>query len=273
MVIMPPLIPNVQGKGDPGFSSGSGGSSPPAEWVPTDIAGCVLWLPPDIAYFYTDSAGTAEVTSNGDPVGRWEDASGVGNNATQGTAGSRPAYTANVQNSLPMMLFDGSADHLRDDALAVYFDGEDAAVTIAIVIKKSSNVGFDGPFAAGSSASATPYVRIYSNGTTRVLRKVDDAASGAAPNYGTEDTSTHLHLIRLNGTTADVWVDSTQVLTGQAFNVGTVTLNRFALGAFVSTSTGDYMHGYIGEVIVWDNAISNTDATTVRTELIAKWGL
>lgn len=68
------------------MSRRSGGAHRRAQGVipflPTQLAGCVLWLTP-----------SSLVNSSG-AVSQWTDLSGAGNNLTQGTAGKRPTYNA-----------------------------------------------------------------------------------------------------------------------------------------------------------------------------------
>ena len=52
-----------------------------------------FWLDAsDVSTMFQDSAGTTPVTALGDPVGRWLDKSGRGNNFVQTTSGARPVW-------------------------------------------------------------------------------------------------------------------------------------------------------------------------------------
>ena len=53
----------------------------------------IVWLDPtDITKMWQDSGQTTPVTTDGDPIGYWEDSSGNGNDFTQSTAGLRPTW-------------------------------------------------------------------------------------------------------------------------------------------------------------------------------------
>jgi hypothetical protein len=63
----------------------------PYPWVPTDIAGCVLWLRSDLG-----------ITKDGsDRVSQWNDQSGQSNHATQSTDAKKPVWIANQLNGHP----------------------------------------------------------------------------------------------------------------------------------------------------------------------------
>lgn len=53
-----------------------------------------MWDMGDIATLFQDTAGTTPVTAVTQPIGRVNDKSGLGNHATQSTAGSRPLFSA-----------------------------------------------------------------------------------------------------------------------------------------------------------------------------------
>jgi hypothetical protein len=84
-----------------GFGSGLGGGDvpvPPAFTSPDDISDLEVWLDGD------------DVTANGsNQIGSWNDKSGNGNHATQGTDGDKP-LTGNTRNGNDVTTWDGSDD-------------------------------------------------------------------------------------------------------------------------------------------------------------------
>lgn len=244
---------------------------------PTVIGtGCVWWVQPDLSYMeIADVGDPGPPTIDGDAVGRWIDASGVGNDVIQSTAANRPLYYSNIQNGLPMLLFDGSNDHLVNHAMAAYFTGDDTPVTVGVVFKLANTLAGRVLIGVGNSGAANPYGQYCQlNPTTYQPVKRDDAAATAFPVGGTTDTNCHLMIVRNNGTTVDMWVDNTQIISASAFNVGVQTLDRFAVGSrMISGAIGQVMMGYIGEGVIWNNALSNADITTARTQWLTKWAL
>lgn len=243
-------------------------------FVATDISNCVWWLPPAMTSMFTDHLGFSEVTADGQVVGRWADASGVGNNATQSTAADKPIYKTGIQNGLPMVLFDGTTDNLRANSLAATIAGNDTAFTFVCVFKKVTNSGADTMIGAGVPGSATAsYIYVITTGATYELRKSDDTATTVGRSAGTANTNAHCLLCRFNGTTVDAWVDNTQIINNLGLDVGVTTPTQFALGMLPRNTNTSFFDGYIGEVALWNRALTNTECGTVRTALIGKWAL
>ena len=77
-------------------------------FVPTDIAGCQLWLKAD-----------AGITKDGsDYVSVWADQSGNGNDAVQATGASQPLWVDGQLNGEPVLRFDGSNDFMSFNEVA-----------------------------------------------------------------------------------------------------------------------------------------------------------
>jgi hypothetical protein len=70
-------------------------------WNPSMIS-TALWL---------DAADATTVTTVSGAVSQWNDKSGNGRNATQGTAGNRPVYQASAQNGLNAVRFTAASSH------------------------------------------------------------------------------------------------------------------------------------------------------------------
>lgn len=71
-------------------------------FVPTDIAGCQLWLKAD--------AGITKDGSN--YVSQWADQSGNNNHAVQATGSAQPLWVDDELNGMPVIRFDGNSDWL-----------------------------------------------------------------------------------------------------------------------------------------------------------------
>jgi hypothetical protein len=77
------------------------------------VGGGVLWTPAQISTaLWLDAADASTITTVSGAVSQWNDKSGNGRNASQATATNRPALTANGQNSLNVLTFDGVNDWL-----------------------------------------------------------------------------------------------------------------------------------------------------------------
>src|ERR1051325_4711729 len=78
---------------------------------PSDISGLKIWLKAD--------AGAG--SSDGDAVGTWTDQSGTSHDFTQATSSKKPTYKTNIQNSLPVVRFDGTDDEMSGGDLSGVF--------------------------------------------------------------------------------------------------------------------------------------------------------
>ena len=85
-------------------------NSAPAPFLPTDIAGCQLWL--DAADATTISIGTG--------VSQWNNKGVLGGNFNQGTGGSQPAYITAGLNGKNILRFDGTKQLIGSLSAASY---------------------------------------------------------------------------------------------------------------------------------------------------------
>jgi len=96
----------------PTFQPKSQAAAAASTFVPTDISGCALWLDfSDADTMFTD-AGSTKVANDGDLIYQINDKSGNGYNASQSSAGYRPAYKINIKNGL-------STGKFNDDKLTM----------------------------------------------------------------------------------------------------------------------------------------------------------
>lgn len=124
----------------PSVSSGIISSSLSKEFDPKSIAGLQLWLDATKGLFDATSGGSA-VTTDDAEVARWEDQSGNGRDATQGTLNDRPVLKTSVQNSKNGIRFDGLNDFMTTASFA-----HSVPLTIFLVCKRLSNTGSQGDY-------------------------------------------------------------------------------------------------------------------------------
>jgi hypothetical protein len=97
-----------------------------------------MWDFGDTATLFQDAAGATPVTAVTQPIGRVNDKSGLGNHATQPTAGSRPLYQ--VVGGYGCAQFDGTDDLLNFPA--INFSATDKATLVAsVTLTGSANHG------------------------------------------------------------------------------------------------------------------------------------
>jgi hypothetical protein len=204
-------------------------------------------------------------------VARWQDKSGNGRHATQGTSGSRPVRKTAIRAGLDTLRFSG-AQSLSLDSVASFFGGSGAPqFTLIAVASQTDNTG-NTVFSACESSSAS------SNQTSLWLR--DSAITllnrtGASRIvFGTPATSgfslvsvvsksESLELFT-NRSVADVNSDSFS---------GTVTRTIASVGVLPRGSGQDFLDGDVCELIIYNTALSSTDRGRVESYLAAKWGV
>lgn len=227
-------------------------------FVPTDIAGCVLWL----------DASQIVGLSDGDPVDTWNDESGQGNDCS-GSGGTRPTYETNVLNGLPVIRFTAASTMFLQGAMSLA--GDDATF-IAVAAITSSSAAFGRVLSVGDNAtddytSAAYAAAICKNNTNESIVSVR-----AFSNLGSV-AITHSQAFQasaiFDGTDEHTRVDGGSPAT--VGSTGTFAVTAYRVGRNLG---GDgSLDGDIAEVIVYDSALGTTDRQTVEAYLAAKWGL
>ena len=232
-------------------------------WTPAQIT-TSLWL---------DAADTATITFNSNTVSQWNDKSGNGRNASQGTALQQPTYTSNSQNGYGIISFDGSSDNL------------DISSTTLIT---SGNSNF-GVFVAYKPKTATGYGSIlanYSAGNFELLFGSQTVAAYIAPwglynnasldldsdNY-TQNANTFISCVRTSGSVVGYTNGTTKntVANTQSVYTGANTASVWTLGA--NTDNGELALMNLYELIVINGTVSTDTRQKTEGYLAWKWGL
>lgn len=205
---------------------------------PTDISGLKLWLKAD--------AITGK--SDGDTVSTWSDSSGLGNDATAGTA---PIYKTNIINGLPVVRFSSSIL----DTPSISWTNQ----TIFIVGLGSGSNRYAVSFSSGSENAliygfAANTLEIYNNPRLSI---------------GTFSSFSYATIIRTASTSTTVRLNGSQTGTTGTVSIpgsGAVRLGNHFLGS--NPFVGD-----IAELLIYDAVVSGTDLTNVESYLADKYGL
>jgi len=234
-------------------------------FTPTSITGCKLWLD-----------ATRGITKDGsNKVSAWADQSGLGNNASQGSAGNQPTWvapTSGTNGNAHILFASASTEYMTANGAATPFSGSDKAFTLSAVFKKTTNVGTQNLFVLGRASSTTPVHQIYTNASSNYATfRRDDASASASTNGGTPDTSTHVLTVVFSGTTFSAWIDGANIINAAALNVGTATLDTLGIGAWSSTSVLQPFDGRICEIVVHDTALGTSDRQSMEAYLTSKW--
>ena len=248
-----------------------------AAFVPTDISGLVLWHDPtDITTLWTDSGRSVQVASDGDVIGAMDDKSAGGDHAIQATAAAKPLYKTGIINSLPVARFDGTDDGMQ--TTAVDLSGTTGA-TVFIIINSSTTDATDMVLEQGASTAASDgfWMVVGNNAGGAGNRTNGTLADNSGQLLVADDTwndgndniilfkgdSTGTSAVYLNGGTADN-TDTT--------NYGNHTNKVFNIGARDDAASLFYA-GDMGELLIYNTALSTADLNTVGNYLADKWGM
>ena len=230
----------------PGFDGGG--------FLPNSLPNLQLWL---------DAFADGSITHDGgnpDKVSQWDDKSGNGNNAIQGTGSDQPTTNADTINSKNVIDFDGT-DHFMnldsDITLAADF-----SVFIVLNTDDTANTRM----VIGDNVSGTKigminpnklFVRVIDAGSSDTTQTF---ASGNPIMYLTRDTSNKVDQA-FNGA-------SLNRLFSNAAQSGTTTYGQVG-----RDGSGFHWDGDIAELIIYNRALSITERNSVEIYLSNKWGI
>lgn len=224
--------------------------------------------------WYDASTG---ITLTGGAVSQWNDRSGNGFNATQGTSGSRPANTAQI-NYNTAIDFDGANDFLNiSDLVATGTTG-----LTAFAVAQQSSTGGDtwgcvllGQTNSSSWTGGGYGLTALSSGNTDFGFWVT-AWNTNFVSYATTLSSPALMTGSWNGTTANnvqYFQNSTSRGT-DAYTPGTVgDGGNSYIGSGVGSGTEFCFNGNIAEIAVYNTGLSSANVNRVESYLALKYGI
>ena len=237
-----------------------------ASFVPTDLSNLSLWLKADTLSL-----------NDGDPVSTWTDGSGNVNNATQ-TGSNRPLYKTGIQNSLPMLLFDGVNDFMAIASSATILT--DAADFICYMVVKINNSAQNGSLI---------YHRRFDNGRGwtnyipggQTLRMFTSTAGGSSTVNSTANVATgsamYITTKYVYGNNVPNWKIRVNATEGESvngdnnFNTALDSTDAMHIGG--TSDISYYTAGYIGEILLYKGTHTAGNITSVEGYLASRWGL
>ena len=224
--------------------------------VPTDIAGCVMWLD-----------ATQEAFADGATVATWTDRSGNANHATQGTAANRPLFETDGINGLDAITFDGSRWFVCP---AIFNTG--AGTSYVVAKKRATAYGLliSAADTSGSNNRGRWYIQCDANSYGFAIGGDNYTSSAPAGHGFTDGATTAVLSMRSTGSV----FDTSKSCEGSLETTG-LSLSRTAatarIGAFVNNT--QRFVGEIGEIIHYSSALSDANHAAVLSYLRRKWDL
>ncbi|MCU0660004.1 MAG: InlB B-repeat-containing protein [Candidatus Pacebacteria bacterium] len=255
--------------------------------APTDILGSVLWVDAtDTTTLNTNVSCTTSVVADGDRVQCWEDKSGQNNHIRQSVVVDSPFYRLNQQNSLPALEFDdapsGNDDRLftsTGGTVATQTTGQIAAngsYTKFVVFKYDSLTGSNNMVSSNSTGSAFWGGGSPNNGRLHAWNVAVSASNPGHVSSPTQLTTTEYYIgatryenIAGNSVLSILNVNGTEVDTDNT--VQNHTAQPISIGSHGTATTG--LDGRIGEVVIYNRALTDSEIDDVECYLSAKWGI
>jgi hypothetical protein len=240
-------------------------TEPYSTFDPRIIPGCTLWL---------DAADESSVTLSGSNVTSWRDKSTTGNNAT--ASSNWPTYlsaTSGQNNKRVISFVSASTQSFTLTASSMPIGT--SAFTMFIASKPTSNANLN-VIMWGNNGIASQ--GIFMRYTSAFGSPGIGFAPGTTANQ-TTDSTTLLNTFNVFSGTCSGGASSLLVgwRSGNPFNSAgtTYSSNIGTAGAFIGRTIGasQYLNGTIGEIIIYNSALSTTDRQQVEGYLTWKWGV
>jgi len=213
--------------------------------------------------------------TDGDAIETLTNEAGTGD-PTQGTLAARAIYRTNSINGKPALDFDGVDDnYLTANTVSTPFSGEDLPITVYSVYSADSSSTTMAILSMGRAFTSNTNLR-FAHLNTGVYRSVkrDDAGSAATRDGGTTKTTAVFRVDLSPGTTYSLWENETSEISAGAFNVGTLTLTRFVVGAnYEQNVLTQYFNGKLAEMLVYSVSHTATERLLISRYLKNKYSL
>ena len=240
-------------------------------WEPTCLGSTLLaqWL---------DSSEPSTITTV-TGVSSWTDKSGNGRTMAQATTTKQPTYSSTGMGTLPGVTFNGSAFSLNGTSFA-YNLGQ---ASIFAVTKAAAATGrylySEGRNVAASNVCYSPFT---TSTTNTITGTIVNNANGNDLNAPTTSTTIGDNTIRLgmavdSGTTYYTYMNGTvQSQAISNYTRGTSTLTTSRIGVRYRNNAevaGTYFNGVLGEFIIINGVLSNSQRQKLEGYSAHKWGV
>lgn len=229
---------------------------------PTQISGCLLWL---------DARDSSSITGTS-PVTSWRDKSGNGNNAT---AAGTPTLTPNGIN--------GRQSITTSTAAASYFTGAISlsgpsltCFAVALTTASQPRGGQDQRLVSLANTTNVDYGRtdgtiaLFNQGSTSTIATW--RTPGLIANNTVVQNSPFLAVSQYDGTNGYLWFNGSAGTLASSASGGSFGITKYGISN-QANPTVEYWNGFIGEVIIYNSAITTAQRQQVEGYLAWKWGL
>ena len=238
-----------------------GGSAP--AFLPTSISGNVLWLDASDTSSMSFSGGTSNIT-------QWRDKSGLNNHAT---SYNTPVLTANAINTYqavatPTTQYFLGATSITGTTLTVF--------SVAQTSRAIPNTGIDQRLVSLENAGYVDYTRddgviaLFNQGGSSTISTYRNYQFGIIAESAITRNAPFQAVSKYDGTNGFLWKDG--VSGGSNASTGTFAITKYGIGNQANPTT-EYWNGAIGEVLIYNVGLNDTQRQKVEGYLGWKWGL
>jgi len=254
----------------PAFSGGA------AAFSPSDISGLVAWYDfSDISTLYQDSTKLTPVASDGDPIGGVDDKSGAGNGVGQTTTAKKPTYKTGIINSRSISRYDGG----------------DALQSAAVDLTGTNGITIFAVFSAASGGDdvimeMSDDINSYTDSFLFYRTSADKLNAGMLGDVGysvftstASITTTPAYVSAiydksLAAAEATNWINGTKAGTqNNDDNNANAFGNRVWNVGARDNAASLQLNGDIGELLVYDTALSGANRQSVESYLASRWAI
>jgi hypothetical protein len=214
---------------------------------------------------WLDASDSLTITESSGSVSQWDDKSGNGRHVSQAILANQPTIGLATQNGLNLIYFDGSNDRLFSSNTAI------RTRTIFAVCQSTGAPNLQGTLWRHAQNN---FALLRHEGTTQNTIRFSVLPS-ASNTVGSLTGLTSFHQITGRIRDNSSWnLRLNKNLIGTT-SAGAAPDNQSAainVGGF-PFSTGEIFKGYIAEIIVYEQSLSDNEIETVENYLSLKWGL
>jgi hypothetical protein len=237
--------------------------------LPSTVSGLTLWLDADDSATINNGS-----TANGASITQWTNKAANANVPSVTASGNAtPVYRTLVTNGRSAIQFDGT-NHTLSRAAVLRSDLFEAnSATLFLVHQDTNAAGKVSSNFQWSPASGKRVNVHLSDGTPRVdfgTCCTEGVSRVASSSLGVDTMWSMYTMIRYTNSTGQIYKNGSAIASGSM----TETLDTSAANLSIGLAGGtNSIQGYVGEVLAYRLALSDTNRVTIENYLTNKWGI